>query len=169
MPIVLVGMMGTGKSTVARLLGQKLSISVLDTDQVIEKEAQMAVSEIFKERSESYFRKLESDVLKRVSPKSKLVLSTGGGIVLAEHNREYLKKIGLVVWLRASVDTILQRVRHDDSRPLLDKTQLEETIRMLCESRESYYKDVARLSVDVDGKTPFQIADQIVSYYNRSK
>lgn len=169
MPIVLVGMMGTGKSTVAKLVAQLLSVSVLDTDLVIEKEAGMPVSDIFKIHSESYFRALESEVLKRVLPKSKLVLSTGGGIVLAEHNRNYLKEIGLVVWLHASVETILERVKDDGSRPLLGKAPSKETLRTLCETREGYYKDVARLRVDVDGKTPFQIADQIISYYNRSK
>lgn len=169
MPIVLIGMMGTGKSTIAKLLAQLLSVSVFDTDSVIEKEAGMSVSEIFKTHSEPYFRELESTVLKRVLPKQKVILSTGGGIVLSELNRNYLREMGFVVWLRASSETIYNRIQGDATRPLLGTYPDKERIRTLSESRDPLYKEVSRLVIDVDGKTPFQIADQIISYYNKAK
>ena len=169
MPIVLVGMMGTGKSTIARLLAQTLSVAVWDTDQIVEKEAGKSVSEIFASQSEERFRELEAEVLKRVNHKMRIVLSTGGGIVLSGENRDYLKQLGFVVWLRAQPQTIAFRVKGDQTRPLLGDEPTDERVKNLCETRAPFYQETARMVIDVDGKTPFQIADQIISHYNRSK
>ena len=169
MPLILVGMMGTGKSTIARLLAQMLGVAIWDTDLIIEQEENQSVSDIFKSKSESYFRALESNVLKRVTAKMRIILSTGGGIVLSADNRDYLKQLGFVVWLRAETKTIAFRVRSDQSRPLLGDAPTDEMIEKLCVERMGLYQDVSRLVIDVEGKTPFQIADLIVSYYNRAK
>ncbi len=168
MPIVLVGMMGTGKSTIARLLAQTLSVGVLDTDQIIEKETSQSISDIFKTQSEDHFRVLESEVLKRVTQKMRVVLSTGGGIVLSDDNRDYLKQLGFVVWLRALPETIAFRLKGDQTRPVLGSCPTDAYVKELCETRAPHYQSVARMIIDVDGKTPFQIADQIISHYNRA-
>lgn len=140
--IVLTGFMGTGKSTVGRLLAKRLAFTFLDLDELIEKEAGMPVKEIFSAHGEDRFRELESEAIKRLSSGAlgdRLVVSTGGGAVIKQENRSYLKSWGRIICLTASNEEILKRVGNRPERPLLFGPDREEKMaKLLAERREAY-------------------------------
>ena len=118
--IILTGFMGAGKTTVGKLLAQKLGCPFLDTDQLIQQQAGMSISRIFAEKGEETFRSLETAILKEAwTQEEAWVLSVGGGLPMREENRRLLKRIGAVVYLRVNRDTVLRRLSGDTTRPLL--------------------------------------------------
>lgn len=165
--IILIGFMGTGKTTVGTILAKKLGWHDINTDEVIETAEEMPISSIFESKGEAYFRKAEAEALRTVLTGSEWVVATGGGAVLREENRDAMLKDGLVVALKASPETIISRVREDASRPLL-AGNLEERVFSLLKEREQAY-DFAHLSIDTDSLTAEQIADRIKDYYEAGK
>ncbi len=162
MNYVLCGMMGAGKTTVGLALAQKLNRECLDTDALIEKE-HGKISDIFTAYGEAYFRALEEETVKTLSQESNLVLSVGGGLVLRQENVERLKINGKIIYLRAKKETLVGRLKEDSTRPLLQGSQsLEERLEGLMQTRASVYERVADCTIDVDNKTPEQIAEEIV-------
>ncbi len=162
MNIVLCGMMGVGKTTVGLALAKHTAREWLDTDTLIE-ERHGKISELFANYGEAYFRALETQTVSSLLGKDNLVLSVGGGLVLREENVELLKKCGKIVYLRAQKQTLVHRLLLDTTRPLLQgKDSLEERIETLLQARASTYERVADCTVDVDDKTPEQIAIEIV-------
>lgn len=160
MNIVLCGMMGCGKTTVAAELG-KSGYSVVDTDAVIV-ERYGEINKIFDNRGEEYFRDIESLVTAQVAKNyGNAVISLGGGCVLRAQNVKNLKDSGKIFYLRASAQTIIGRLEGDTARPLL-RGGLEERVTGLLKARASVYEDAADFIVDTDGKTPEQIAREIV-------
>ncbi len=129
--IVLVGFMGTGKTTVGRLLSKQTGMPLVDMDSMIEERAGKAITKIFAEDGEAHFRTLERAIVRELSAKGGQVVSTGGGIVLDPDNIPDYEKSGLVVCLLASAETILERVRHDDTRPLLAGDKQEKILQIL--------------------------------------
>ena len=117
--VVLVGMMGAGKTAVGKALAAMLHAPFLDSDAEIEKAANMTIPEIFARDGEPFFRVKERQVISRLLEREKGVLSTGGGAYMADENREIISKKGVAVWLNADLDVLWQRVRHKDTRPLL--------------------------------------------------
>lgn len=160
--IFLIGFMGTGKSTVGQALAEMLGWRFVDMDERLEKEEGITIPEIFAAYGEPHFRKLESRLLERIAGEERQVVSTGGGIVLAEANRELMMHSGFVAALKADAETIIERVRQDASRPLL-RGNVEERVHRMLEERKHAY-DFADCSVDTSGKTPGEIAASIVAF-----
>lgn len=159
--VFLIGMMGTGKSTVGKSLAQKLNYRFLDTDALIERIARQTIEQIFATEGENSFRELESRVLAEVSAYTRTAIATGGGIVVRSKNWSYLHH-GLIVWLDAPVELLMQRLAGDTSRPLLQQTNAREKLEFLLQARQSFYAQ-ADLHVPIaPDRTPDEIALQIV-------
>jgi shikimate kinase len=160
--VYLIGMMGSGKSTTGRLLAQALGYQLFDTDQVIEQAAGQMISEIFADAGEAEFRKIETQVLSQLSAYTRLVVATGGGIILERRNWSYLQQ-GLVVWLEADVPLLLERLTLDTSRPLLQTADPLGKIEALLRQRQSLYAQ-ADLRVYVrDKATPEEVVNAILT------
>ncbi|MEH7826880.1 shikimate kinase [Gemmobacter denitrificans] len=145
--VVMVGMMGAGKTAVGTALARLLGVPFCDSDEEIVKAAQRSIAEIFERDGEPFFRARESEVLTRLVRGEPCVLSTGGGAFLSEKNREIVHEAGVSVWLRADLDLLWQRVRHKTTRPLLRTANPRETLRQLYEARVPSYA-LADLTVD---------------------
>lgn len=140
MNIVFTGFMGVGKTTVGKLVAQKLGLEFYDTDCEIEKYCNMRIPEIFEEYGEQKFREIETQVVEKISQKDGLVISCGGGVVKSEINMSFLKKNGKIVNLYASVDRILKNIGTDTNRPLLIGKSKQE-IEGIMNSREKFYQN----------------------------
>jgi len=149
--IVLVGMMGAGKTAVGKALAVKLGAPFLDSDDEIVKAAGMSVSEVFSRDGEAFFRARETEVITRLLHEKIGVLSTGGGAFLAEGNRKVISDAGVSVWLRADLELLWSRVRRRNTRPLLRTDNPRHTLAQLCKAREPLYAK-ADLVVDCDPK-----------------
>jgi len=162
--IFLVGYRATGKTTVGIEIARMLDWNFVDLDKEIERKALRSIKDIFSEFGEDKFRDIESEVLEDVFENmSKVVVSTGGGSVIREKNREILKK-GIVLLFRSSVDTIVERMRRDDSRPSLVKGMtLEEEVRYTLSMREKFYEEVWDMSVVNENVSPYVIAKLVVN------
>lgn len=160
--IILIGFMGSGKSTVGIRLSYLLRMPVVDTDKLIEKRAGKRISDIFAEDGEEAFRRQEKRCLQSLmEEKSRKILSTGGGLPLGEENREALKKLGYVVYLKAAPETIYERVKNDTTRPLLQTENPKQRIQQLLKEREAVYQMAADTVVEVDGKRFQEIIQDI--------
>ena len=163
--IVLTGFMGSGKTTVGRIIAQRLGRVLVDSDEEIEKACDMTISNIFSIRGEHAFRDIETNTAERLSGMSNLVISTGGGIVIREQNTAYLKRNGVVFCLMAAPQTILLRTAGDESRPLLNVDNPLEVIEKLLGHRRVFYLN-ADVVVDTDEKTPEEVASIIIDSFN---
>lgn len=150
-PIVLVGMMGAGKTTVGRRLAARLGRRFLDSDEEIEKAAQMTIPEIFAQRGEPEFRAGEMRVISRLLKEKDLVLATGGGAFVNAETRGLIKSDAVSVWLKADLDVLFERVSRRSNRPLLKTANPRQTLEKLIEDRYPIYaeSDVTVLSRDV--------------------
>ena len=149
--IVLVGMMGSGKSSVGRRLAARLGLPFVDADTEIETAAHMTIPEIFAQRGEAEFRECERRVISRVlTTRAPLVLATGGGAFMNAETRERVKELGISVWLKAEPDVLMRRVRKRSNRPLLQTADPEATLRRMLAEREPVYAlaDITILSSD---------------------
>ncbi|MFM8867794.1 MAG: shikimate kinase [Ilumatobacteraceae bacterium] len=167
-PLVLVGMMGTGKTSVGRVLASRLAARFVDLDEEVERRAGRRVADIFSEQGEEAFRTLEStalaDVLADVSSNTdkNLVLSTGGGVVTRPHNRELLADRRLdVVLLETSIDELLGRLPTDDARPLLGDDR-RAALQALWSAREDLYRGVAKVTVSTTGSNIDEVAQSVL-------
>lgn len=140
--------MGAGKTTVGRALAKKLDKRFIDSDHEIEARTGASIPLIFEIEGEASFRHREAEVIRDLTAQSDIVLATGGGAILKPENREYLKTRGTVIYLRASVNSILQRTSHDKNRPLLQTANPRERIEQLAKEREPYYLEVADFVVE---------------------
>jgi shikimate kinase len=163
MNIVLTGFMGTGKTAIGKKLSIKLGYIYIDTDTIIESDQRMSIKDIFSKHGEPFFRDIETCVIIRVSNLDDHIISTGGGAVLREQNISVLRKNGIIINLYASPETILERIKHNTNRPLLNKPDPMSEIRKLLESRESYYAD-SDFRVNTDNLTKDEIADKIILF-----
>ena len=162
--VVLVGMMGAGKTTTGERLGARLGIPYVDTDDLILERTGRTVRDIFREDGEAAFRVLETQVLldALASPEPE-VLAAAGGVVLAETNRQALRDSdALVVWLRADPALLVERVRGQEHRPLLD-TDPAGTLAKMARDRAGLYAEVADVSVDVDRLTPDEVVERVLA------
>ena len=161
MNIVLCGMMGAGKTTVGKTLARLTGRSFVDTDDLISK-TYGAISDIFKNHGEQYFRNLEKQTAKELSKKGGMIIATGGGFVICQDNANLLKGQGKIVYLSAEEETLYSRLATDKDRPLLQTGDLREKIHSLILSRAPVYEKVADLVVAVDNKTAEEIAKEII-------
>lgn len=147
--VVLVGMMGAGKTAVGKALAAKLGVPFLDSDAEIETAANMSIAEIFARDGEAFFRQKESQVIERLLTSERCILSTGGGAFLAEQNRAVISAKGVSVWLDAGLPLLWQRVRHKDTRPLLRTPDPFATLGEIYRQRTPIYAE-ADLRVPVE-------------------
>ncbi len=166
--IVLIGFMGTGKTTVGRLLSTRLSMTFTDMDDVIVQRAGKSIPEIFAQDGEPAFRAMERQVAIDLSALRGLVIATGGGVVLNPDNVRDLGASGLMVALTASADVILERLRHDAGRPLLNNGDKAERIRTLLASRYALYHAIPN-RLDTDTLSCETVAEKITALYDRIK
>lgn len=159
--IFLIGFMGTGKSTIARLLGRRLGVEPIEMDQRIVKREGMEINEIFARHGEDYFRNLETQTLRELDSVKPTIISCGGGIVLREENIRLMQEMGRTVLLTASPETILSRVKRDNSRPNLKGRKTVAGIQELMDLRKDYYQAAAQVSIVTDGKTPDEVAELV--------
>lgn len=145
--VVLVGMMGAGKTAVGTMLARLLGVPFLDSDDEIARAADRSIAEIFERDGEPFFRARETEVLARLMKAEPAILSTGGGAFLSETNRALIASSAVSVWLRADLELLWQRVRHKSTRPLLRTANPRETLRNLYEARVPVYA-LADLTVD---------------------
>ena len=154
--------MGAGKTTVGKKLAQLVKHDFLDTDQQIEEKEGITISQIFHQKGEEYFRKLETECISCLLKECRgKVIAVGGGLPLREENRKYLKELGRVVYLKATPETIYKRVKKDTSRPLLQTANLKEKVRRMMEEREPFYTQIADLILTIDNKNIDQIISEI--------
>lgn len=146
--IFLVGLMGSGKTTVGRVLAKRLGMRFVDSDHEIEARTGASISWIFEIEGEASFRKREADAIRDLTSRKGIVLATGGGAILHPENRRYLKERGTVIYLRASVHNVLQRTLHDKNRPLLQTEDPRKKIETLSQQREPFYSEVADIVID---------------------
>ena len=164
--IVLIGYMGAGKSSVAFSLARECSMPFLDTDARIEALCGMSISDVFKEYGEAYFRDKETRLLMSLKEEGyRGILSTGGGMPVKEENRQLMKEIGKVFYLKAKPSTIAARLSHDNSRPLLagakDQAEKEQRIAEMLAQREPAYETAADVVIDTDELAVHEIVDLI--------
>lgn len=159
--IFLIGFMGCGKSTMARMLATELSMELIEMDETIEKEENRTINEIFATDGEQYFRDLESALIVRIGEKGNGIVSCGGGAILREENVVNMKKNGKVIYLEATPETIFERVRYSTNRPLLNGNMNVEYISELMSKRVDKYKQAADVILSVDGKTKDAIVQEI--------
>jgi len=160
--VILVGYMGSGKTTVGKKLSYRLKRTFLDTDREIEREQKRSIPEIFAGQGENGFRRLETEYLKGLLSDNELhVISTGGGMVLREENRMLLQSLGTVVYLRAAPETIWERLQGDTTRPLLQTADPETKIREMMRERAPFYEAAANVTISVDGLGFEEIVDRI--------
>jgi shikimate kinase len=156
--VILIGFMGTGKTSIGRRVAQSLGFDFVDTDEQIIESVGKPIAEIFAEQGEEGFRDLESAVLRSALGGKNQVISTGGGAVLREENRQALAKSGYVIWLNASAEAILNRVSRNQERPLLQTADPLGTIREMLKQREKLYLETADFTIDTDGLSPDETA-----------
>ena len=168
--IVLIGFMGAGKSTISAFLRDALAMDVVEMDQVIAERERMSIaeqqgmsiSEIFETYGEEYFRNLETQLLIDMQAKQNVIISCGGGVAMRERNVAEMKKNGKVVLLKADPQTILDRVKDSDERPLLNGHKNVEYIADLMEARRAKYEAAADIVVQTDGKSALEICEEMI-------
>lgn len=162
--VVLIGFMGSGKTTVGLKLSYKMRVVVEDTDKMIEARTGKKISDIFAQEGEAYFRDLETQLLRELSEKKHTrIYSVGGGTPVRPENRELLKKLGRVVYLRIQPETVYERLKDDTTRPLLQCEDPIGRIRELLSERGSAYEECADMIIDVDEQNVDTIIEKIVS------
>ena len=160
--VFLIGIMGTGKTTIARLLATELGYRFFDTDVLIEQIAGKKINQIFADEGEETFREWESQVLSQLAAYTKLTIATGGGIVLRRMNWSYLQH-GLVIWLDAPVEVLIERLQNDTTRPLLQTSDPTSTLKNLLEQRRHLYAQ-ADLHIPITAReTPEQITSRVIA------
>jgi len=161
----LIGMMGSGKSTVGKLLAKKLETPFLDLDHYIEVKNNKSINDIFKEKGENYFRQLETNALSEIKA-SEIVVACGGGIILNHENRKKIASNGKVVFLKASISSLIKRLFSNIDRPLLNDKNIENELIKIWNERKNYYNETAEITINTDGYTPESISSLIIENLN---
>ena len=161
--LFLVGMMGSGKTTLGRALAQRLDLPFADTDRLLVERTGVPVTTIFEIEGEEGFRRRESAVLAELASGPSQVVATGGGAVLSAANREVMRAGGTVVYLRARLDHLWERTRHDTSRPLLATPDPRATLAAILEARDPLYREVAHVIVETGTQSAATLVSRVVA------
>ena len=159
--IVLVGMMGSGKTTIGKLLSKKFSLPFYDSDEEIVKKLGMSIVDIFQSQGEEVFREEEAKTIKKILRKDQYICALGGGSLLSQEIRDIVKKDIISIWLQASVDDLYERLKDDKSRPKLDVMDTRAEIFNLNQQREKFYK-MSDIVVNTGNKSEDMIVSEIV-------
>ena len=163
MNIFIVGPMGSGKSTVGKIISNELFLNFFDTDEEIESRTGASIDWIFDLEGENGFRKRESDILQEMVQKNSIVLSTGGGIILSDENRELLSSRGTVFYLSTPISVQIERTSKDKDRPLLKNGDPGEILTKLHEERKDLYESVSDYYVQTENKSSQEVASEIIN------
>jgi shikimate kinase len=163
MNIYLIGMMGSGKSTMGKTLSEKIQKPFVDLDSEIEKAAGKSISEIFDIDGEEQFRKMETKQLKQYSES---IVACGGGIVLKDENREFINENGIAILLLATMGELTQRLSNSGNRPLLADDNTEEALTKLWMERQIDYLETANFTIETDGENPEELTEKILLHIN---
>ena len=161
--IFLVGLMGSGKTTIGKLIAKKLRYKFIDTDLLMEEKTGVKVPLIFEYEGEEGFRKREAKILSEVLRLDNIVLATGGGIVLSDNNRQQLKERGNVIYLNAEINELAKRLSNDKTRPLLQNTDIKEKLKELMGHRSFLYESIADSIIQTKNKRAPEIANEIIT------
>lgn len=157
-PIVLVGMMGSGKTAIGTALAERLDVPFVDSDAALVEAADRSIAEIFERDGEAFFRARETEVIARLLSGAQCVLSTGGGAFLGRQNRDLIDRHGVSVWLKADIELLWSRVRHKTTRPLLRTSNPRKTLEDIANERNPIY---AQSNLSVQAKAAYSIADMV--------
>ena len=160
--IYLIGLMGSGKTTLGKILSKKLDKQFYDSDNVIEEKLGVDVPMIFEYEGEAGFRERETDCLKELVSKKNIVLATGGGIVLSKSNRDLLSENGIVIYLKSNQKDLILRTKNDKTRPLLKNGNIELIIKKLCKEREPLYEEIADFEIMTKNKRVHEVVNEII-------
>ena len=160
--LLFIGFMGAGKTTVSNAMSRITKRLVIDTDHEIEKREGRKIKEIFETEGEAYFRKAETELLRKLSDRKDLLISCGGGMALKEENRKLMKECGTVVLLTVEPETVLGRIKDTSTRPLLKDRKDAASVKELMDLRAGAYTEAADIVVTTDGKTPEEICREIL-------
>lgn len=164
MNIVLIGIRGSGKTTVGKILARKLGRELVEMDELITRKAGLSISEIVERYGWAKFRDIEEELTSEVAGRDNIINASGGGVVTREKNIATLKKKGVMVWLQAGVDTLVKRIGEDSERPPLvsDRTQRED-MEITLKERKPLYQQAADLAINTENKTPEEVADLVIN------
>ena len=160
--------MGSGKSTVGKIISSELFLNFFDTDEEIETRTGASIDWIFDLEGEEGFRKRESNILKELSNIKNTVLGTGGGIIISHENREVIKNLGFVVYLTASIKELTYRTEQDKSRPLINSANTQEVIANLIKERQEYYEKTSNIKISTDNYDTVKISKIIIKDYEKN-
>jgi shikimate kinase len=161
--IVLIGMMGAGKSSVGRCLQRRTRLALLDTDEIVASKFGMSIPEIFVKHGEDKFRKAEAEALRSLGTPEQAIIVTGGGIVISEENTDLLKRLGAVVWLDGDEKTLFERASRSGNRPLLQSENPRKAFAQILRARRPLYASIARLRLDTRVFTDEEVAVAILT------
>lgn len=165
--LFLVGMMGAGKTTLGKALAQRLGRHFVDTDKILVERTGVPVAMIFEIEGEAGFRRRESSILAEISDLDDQVVATGGGAVIAAENRDAMRRSGTVIYLRARPEHLWNRVKHDNTRPLLATADPEGTLAALVKARDPLYREAAHLIVDTGTQSASTIMQRVMTALRR--
>ena len=165
--IFLVGMMGAGKTTLGRALAQRLGLEFVDTDRMLVDRTGVPVATIFEFEGEAGFRRRECALIAELVTRDGLVVATGGGVVLSDENRRLMREHGTVVYLRARLESLWQRTRHDTARPLLATPDPRATLADLLGKRDPLYREAAHIVVDTGAQSASSLVSKVVAALGR--
>ena len=165
--IVLIGMMGAGKSSVGRCLHRRTGLALHDTDEIVASKFGMSIPEIFAEHGEKKFREAETEALRRVRTEEQTIIITGGGIVLRKENVEILKSQAVIVWLDGDEETLFARASRKQNRPLLQTKNPRKTFSQILGARRPLYANIADIRVDTSVLTDEEVAVAILAKLRR--
>lgn len=166
--LVLVGMMGTGKSTIGKEVAKKLKIEFIDTDALIENETNQTIAEIFKKNGEKYFRDLEEKTFLKIKNDKEKIISVGGGAFINESIRKKILKEYLSVWLNMDEDLIINRIkRNSKKRPMVDQNNIEKSVKNLKKTRDLIYK-LANYEINCNLNSKNKIIEKIIDFYEKN-
>jgi len=161
--IVLIGMMGAGKSAVGRCLQRRTKLALLDTDKIVASKFGISIPEVFSKYGEQAFRDVETQALRELAPAKQTIIVTGGGIALREENMNFIKRLGIVVWLDGNEETLFERASRSGNRPLLDRENPREAFARMLQARLPLYAKVANIRVDTSVLTEEEVVVAILT------
>jgi len=162
--LVLTGMMGVGKSTIGRLVANRLKIKFIDVDKIIEKKEKKTIKRIFEDHGEKYFRILEEKTTLKILKNNKSVIALGGGAFINNEIREKVLSSCVSVWLKVDLDKLIRRYNKNDKRPLLDKKKLNTDVKKIYQSRKKIYS-LANFKINCDNIDKTKVVKKILNFY----
>ena len=164
--IFIVGLMGSGKTSVGKVLSKKIQRPFFDIDKEIIKRENLNISQIFDKYGENYFRELEYKTLSKLKDNINSIISTGGGIVLQKENIDIMTENGTIVFLDIDVETQMSRIKNKKNRPLLNSANLKDDLKKMKDDRDKIYKSISNYVIDVSNETKYKVIDKIQMYLN---